>query len=71
MDTVRRARLCQLLADAALLCWDGVKGLEMVRHGLAEFGRPLPKSQAALAASTLAVFYRGLLVGGLPGRLRP
>jgi diguanylate cyclase (GGDEF)-like protein len=70
-DTLRRARLYGETAETYHLQWQGEAALEVVRRGLAEIGRPLPRRTAPLVASTLAWFAAGVVVGRLPaaGRL--
>lgn len=64
-DPLRRAGILALAAQVRLAVWQPDQALATVRRGLAQIGRPLPRTRLLLLASTLLSFLAGLFVGKL------
>ncbi|MBN1171543.1 MAG: diguanylate cyclase [Micromonosporaceae bacterium] len=69
-DPLRRAEIFIRLTDTHQQRWEGECALDMVRSGLAELGTRLPVSLAGAAVSSIGALLSGLIIGGLPRRLR-
>jgi diguanylate cyclase (GGDEF)-like protein len=67
-DPMRRAWLCNLLADAHLLRHDAEQAIEVVRQGLEELGHPMPRDPLRLCVSTIGLMLWGIVLGWLPAR---
>ncbi|WP_250036373.1 diguanylate cyclase [Paractinoplanes maris] len=62
-DKLRRAEIRALVALVHNSAWNPDRAFDAVRRGLSELGRPLPRSRAGLAVTTLWSVLLGLIIG--------
>jgi tRNA A-37 threonylcarbamoyl transferase component Bud32 len=65
-DAFRRGSLYATLAQICYYRWEGDRALEMVRSGMADLGRSLPRNPLRLRLSAVMLFVAGLFIGLLP-----